>query len=127
MKKILILLLTLMICFVIFAKDDLKTTSKSKPLVTFLELGAETCVPCKMMKPVMKDIQDEYKDKIDVIFHDITKDREIAKKYNVRVMPTQIFLDKNGKEFHRHEGFYPKEEIKKIVDQHLGIKRSEKK
>jgi thioredoxin 1 len=127
MKKTLLLILIAFCTLVLFAKEEAKPAPKKKPLVTFLELGAETCVPCKMMKPVMKDIQDEYKDKIDVIFHDITKDREIAKKYNVRVMPTQIFLDKDGKEFHRHEGFYPKDEIIKIVDQHLGIKRSEKK
>ncbi len=127
MKKILILLLIAVCAFTLFAKEETKPAPKKKPLVTFLELGAETCIPCKMMKPVMKDIQDEYKDKIEVIFHDITKDREIANKYNIRVMPTQVFLDKEGKEFHRHEGFYPKEEIMKIVDSKMGIKRKASK
>jgi thioredoxin 1 len=127
MKKILILLLAVTICFSLFAKDEKKPPPKKMPLVTFLEIGAETCIPCKMMKPVMKEIQEEYKDKIEVIFHDVSKDKEVAKKYNIRVIPTQVFLDKDGKEFHRHEGFYPKEEIMKIVDPKMGIKRKESK
>ena len=127
MKKILILLLAITICFSLFSKEERKPAPKKKPLVTFLEIGAETCIPCKMMKPVMKDIQDEYKDKIDVIFHDVSKDRLIGQKYNIRVIPTQVFLDQDGKEFHRHEGFYPKEEIMKIVDPKMGIKRKTEK
>jgi thioredoxin 1 len=123
MKKIIILILITTICLTLFAKEDKKANPKKKPLVTFLEIGSETCIPCKMMKPVMKDIQEEYKDKIEVIFHDVSKDQEVAKKYNIRVIPTQVFLDKDGKEFHRHEGFYPKEEVMKIVDPKLGIKR----
>jgi len=43
------------------------------------------------------------------------------------VLPTQVFLDENGKEFFRHEGFFPKEELMKIVDKQLGIKRTPKK
>jgi thioredoxin 1 len=105
------------------ANTQIKTMKKEITQITFLELGAETCIPCKMMKPVMKDIDTTYNGKVQVIFHDVTKNRDIAKKYNIRVMPTQIFLDKDGKEFHRHEGFYPKEEIMKILDPKLGIKR----
>lgn len=119
MKKYYLIIIVLLCIFSLLAKEKSNHAPKIKPLVTFLELGAETCIPCKMMKSVMKDIQEEYKEKINVVFHDVTKDREIAKKYNIRVMPTQIFLDKDGKEFHRHEGFYPKDEIKKMIDKKL--------
>ena len=37
----------------------------------------------------------------------------MAEKYKIRVIPTQVFLDKNGKEFFRHEGYFPFEEIEK--------------
>jgi len=123
MKKSILIIIICLMSFTLFANQPQNSDKREKAQITFLELGAETCIPCKMMKPVMKDIDTTYNGKVQVIFHDVTKDRDIAKKYNIRVMPTQIFLDKDGKEFHRHEGFYPKEEIMKILDPKLGIKR----
>lgn len=96
--------------------DSLATQSYK---VTFLELGAESCIPCRMMKPIMQDIAAEYPGVVEVIFHDLYRDREIGQRWNVRVMPTQIFLDSEGREFFRHEGFYPKEELKEMLDNYL--------
>ena len=87
--------------------------------VTFLELGAESCIPCKMMQPIMREIAAEYPGVVEVIFHDLYKDRSIGQRWNVRVMPTQIFLDAEGREFYRHEGFYPKDELKEMLDNYL--------
>jgi thioredoxin 1 len=104
-----------------------KAQNKPKPLVTFVELGSVNCTPCKIMKPVMAAVEKEYGDKIDVIFHDVNKNRQIAAEYKIRVIPTQVFLNARGKEFYRHEGFFPQEEVMKIVDKQLGIKRTVKK
>lgn len=93
------------------------------PLVTFIELGAESCIPCRMMQPVMKEITDEYKGLVKVIFIDLYKDKEAAQKYGVRVMPTQVFLDHQGREFWRHEGFYPKAEIEKMLAEKMGVQK----
>lgn len=119
------IVLLMLFCQSGIAVNKEKVKAKPRPLVTFVELGADSCIPCKMMRPVMEAIQKEYGDSITVVFYDISKQREMAMKFNVRVMPTQVFLDKNGKEFHRHEGFYPQEEIMKIVDKKMGIKRKE--
>jgi thioredoxin 1 len=74
-----------------------------------------------MMKPVMKAIEDKYKGQVQVIFHDVKVKKEMVAKYKVRVIPTQVFLDAEGKEFFRHEGFFPKEEIIRLIDKKLGI------
>jgi thioredoxin 1 len=103
---------------------DTKSVKKAKPLVTFVELGSVSCIPCKLMKPVMAEIEKTYGDSISVVFHDVNKDRQKASDYKIRVIPTQVFLDKKGKEFYRHEGFFPKEEIIKLVDKQLGITRT---
>ena len=87
--------------------------------MTFLEIGAESCIPCKMMQPIMKEIAEEYPGVVEVIFHDLYKDRTIGQKYGIRVMPTQVFLDADGREFFRHEGFYPKAELKAMLDKYL--------
>lgn len=91
--------------------------SNEKPKVTFVELGSVNCIPCKQMQPVMKAIEEKYGDQINVIFYDVWKEdqKKYSKQYGIKLIPTQVFLDANGKEFHRHEGFYPEAEIDKIL------------
>ncbi len=91
--------------------------------VTFIELGSKDCVPCKMMEPILEQIREEYPDQVKVVFHDV-KTKEgyaYAQQYKIRVIPTQVFLDSNGEEYFRHEGFFPKEEVVKILMQ-KGVK-----
>ena len=85
------------------------------PKVTFIEIGSTTCIPCKKMQPIMKSIEKKYKEQIKVIFYDTNKEKNKSKEYGVKLIPTQIFLDANGKEFYRHEGYYPEAEIDKIL------------
>jgi thioredoxin 1 len=94
-----------------------------KPKVTFIELGSVNCIPCKQMQPVMKAIEEKYGEQVKVIFYDVwTKEQKpYAQKYGIKLIPTQVFLDEKGKEFHRHEGFYPEKEIDKVL-QSKGLK-----
>lgn len=97
-----------------------KTDEKSKPdtvLVTFIEIGAAKCIPCKAMQPIMKAVAEEYKGQVKVVFHDVwtPQGKADATKYNNRVIPTQVFLNKDGKEYYRHEGFFPKDELVKVL------------
>lgn len=93
------------------------------PLVTFVELGSVKCLPCRQMQPVMAAIGKKYGDQVAVVFHDVWKPEEhdYAERYGIRVIPTQVFLDANGKEFFRHEGFYPEAEIDRLL-QKRGLK-----
>ena len=95
------------------------TTKVEKPFVTFVELGSVKCIPCRKMQPVMKAIEQKYGDQVKVVFHDVWKEegRPYAQKYGIRLIPTQVFLDAKGKEFFRHEGFYPEEEIHELFRQ----------
>ncbi len=91
--------------------------------VTFVELGSVNCIPCKQMQPIMKSIEEKYGDQVKVIFYDVWKEdqKKYSHQYGIKLIPTQVFLDANGKEFHRHEGFYPEAEIDKIL-QGKGLK-----
>ena len=86
-------------------------------LATFIEIGAAKCIPCRAMQPIMKEVAQEYKGQVKVVFHDVwTPQGKIdGMKYNIRVIPTQVFLDKNGKEYFRHEGYFPKNELVKVL------------
>jgi thioredoxin 1 len=88
------------------------------PIVTFIELGSVNCVPCKAMQPVMEEVSRKYGSQVSVVFHDVwTKEGEpFGKKYRIRVIPTQIFLDKDGNEYYRHEGFFPAVDLYKVLE-----------
>lgn len=95
--------------------DDVLGNAKKQGKAVMLELGSEGCTPCEQMKPVMKKLSVNYKDRLEVIFVDVRKDRDTAKKFRVFAIPTQVFLDKTGKEFHRHIGYYSHEEIEAML------------
>lgn len=80
---------------------------------TVLDLGSGTCIPCKMMKPIFEELEKEYQGKANIILLEINDYRDLANQYQVRVIPTQIFFDKQGNQTWRHEGFLAKEEIVK--------------
>ncbi len=86
-------------------------------LVTFVELGSIRCIPCRKMVPIMKEIEEEFGDQVKVVFHDVWTDagKPFAAKYQIRLIPTQVFLDRKGKEYFRHEGYFPKEELVKVL------------
>jgi len=95
--------------------DSAKVEKKEKALVTFVELGSVNCIPCKAMQPVMKAIEEKFGDQVEVLFYDVWEDESWAEKYKIRVIPTQVFLDSSGVEFHRHEGFYAQANIEKLL------------
>ncbi len=90
----------------------------SKYQVTFLELGADRCIPCKQMQPIMKDIAAAFPDRVQVVFYDVWKDPAPAEKYGIQLIPTQVFLDRKGKEIARHVGLFPKAEILELLKKH---------
>lgn len=83
--------------------------------IEFIELGSVNCIPCKQMQPVMKAIEQKYNGQVKVTFYDVWKDNAPAKKYGIDLIPTQVFLDKDGKEIMRHQGFFAEEEIDKFL------------
>jgi thioredoxin 1 len=76
-----------------------------------MDLGSVTCIPCKMMAPILEQLKKEYAGRLQVTFIDVNKDGEAARKYGIRLIPTQIFFDASGKERFRHEGFMSREDI----------------
>lgn len=104
----------------VLVTDEIKLDF-SKHKVTFIELGADKCIPCRQMQPIMKEIAVEYPDQVLVVFYDVWKNPAPAEYYKIQLIPTQVFIDKRGNELFRHVGFFPKEEILKFLRGH-GVK-----
>ena len=104
-------------------KDDKQNNSTTKaeqsaePIVTFIELGSVRCIPCQKMQPIMESIEEKYGSQVKVVFHDVwtPEGKPAADKYNIELIPTQVFLDENGEEYFRHEGFFPEEELVEVL------------
>ena len=80
---------------------------------TVIDLGARTCIPCKKMAPILEAMTTEYRGRASVLFIDVHENQAAAEKFEVRMIPTQIFFDAKGKEVKRHIGFLEKTEIVK--------------
>ena len=131
-KKILVQLSTLFL-FLLFltlscnkseAADKTDQSNKERSVkVTFIELGSVNCVPCKMMQPVMDKLEENFPNDVEVLFYDVWTEEEnhYAQEYGIRVIPTQIFLDENGEEYFRHEGFFPYEQVVEVLER-KGVK-----
>jgi len=83
----------------------------AKGMVTMVDLGAKSCIPCKMMAPIMEKLEKDYKGRAAILFIDVWKEPDQAKRFDIRTIPTQIFYDKEGKEVLRHTGFMSEEAI----------------
>jgi len=82
-----------------------------KGLPRLVDLGADKCIPCKMMAPILEELKKEYEGRLIVEFIDVWKNPDEAPKYGIKLIPTQIFFDASGKELFRHEGFFSREDI----------------
>ncbi|HEX2983864.1 MAG TPA: thioredoxin family protein [Ignavibacteriales bacterium] len=123
-KFVALLIFILALTVSVSAQDKKKDAPKeAKPKITFVELGSVNCIPCKKMQPVMKAVEKKYGPQIKVIFYDVWQNDQskYADEYKIRLIPTQVFLDENGKEIGRHEGFYAEEDMDKFL-QSKGLK-----
>ena len=89
-------------------------------MVTMIALGAKSCVPCKLMAPILEELEQEYRGRAAIVFIDLTLHADQAARYRVRAIPTQVFYDAKGVERFRHEGFMDKETIVRAL-QTLGV------
>src|SRR5512141_494804 len=89
--------------------------AKTKGMPVFVDVGRTSCKPCQMMVPVLDTLTKEYKGKMEVVFVHMDEEQAYARQLGVTMIPTQILLDKNGKEVSRHVGYIPVEDCEKMI------------
>lgn len=83
--------------------------SSGKP--TLIDFGLRTCNVCKKMAPYLESLANEYRGRANILFIDVRADQATAQKFRVQMLPTQIFINPQGKEVQRHTGFMDKQGI----------------
>jgi thioredoxin 1 len=99
------------------SQENDETTS----LPRLIDLGSTQCIPCKRMAPILEGMKQDYSGIVDIEFIDVRRDAAAGMIHAVRIIPTQVFLDRSGKEVFRHEGFFSREEMEAILRDSLGV------
>ena len=89
-----------------------KKVLKNKKFV-IVDFFANWCGPCKMLMPVLEEIDQEF-DQVDIVKVNIDQDEELAKKFGVLSIPTLIFFS-NGEEVEKTIGYRQKSQIQEII------------
>ncbi|MCX5918811.1 MAG: thioredoxin domain-containing protein [Deltaproteobacteria bacterium] len=91
-------------------KEEFNQAMKGgKPML--VDFGANSCMPCRQLRPILKEIEKEYTGKASILVIDVYKYQDLAREHRVQLIPTLIFFDKGGKEIYRHVGAWDKESI----------------
>jgi thioredoxin 1 len=85
--------------------------SEALGIPRLVDLGADKCIPCKLMAPILEQLKRDFEGKLQVDFIDVWENPSEAPRYGVKIMPTQIFFGPDGNELFRHEGFFSREDI----------------
>ncbi len=86
----------------------------AKRVPVLLEFGRGWCIPCKYMKPILEDMSKAYVGKALVMTVDMDANKDLVRDFKIRMMPTQVFLMPDGKEFFRNEGTLEREQIAQV-------------
>ena len=91
-------------------EDDFKKALASgRPVL--VNFGANNCLPCRQLRPVLKEVSKEYGEKASILVIDVYKYQELARQHKIMALPTLVFFDSKGKEVFRHMGIMDKENI----------------
>ena len=93
-----------------FENEVLKS---EKPVLA--DFYSDSCIPCKMLSPVLSQVESEYQDRIKVAKINVNFNSELTEKYGVQAAPTLVFF-KNGEEIERLRGAGRKDRISGILE-----------
>jgi thioredoxin 1 len=80
-----------------------------------VDFGSKSCPACIQLRPVMGALRDAHKGRLNVLFMEVGANRNLALLYKIRLVPTIIFFDTQGREVHREMGFMKQEALEKVL------------
>ena len=89
--------------------------AKGKPAL--YEFGSKFCIPCKEMKEVMAALKTSHGDQVEFRMIYVDEEKPMFGEYKIVAIPTQVFLNAEGKEIDRHLGALSKEEVLKKLQE----------
>jgi thioredoxin 1 len=84
-------------------------------LPCIIDFYADWCGPCKMVAPVLEELSEEYKGKINIYKVNTEQETELAAAFGIRSIPSILFVPKNEQP-QMAMGALPKETFKQVID-----------
>lgn len=119
-------LLTVMFLCLIFAGPVHGGSGKRPPefpvpgKATLVNAYTDYCFGCRMLKPVLKKISEDYSENLVIVNLDAQEHRRLVKEMKITAVPVLFFYDHQGHMHRRHEGFMKEEDIKSILEE-MGV------
>jgi len=95
-------------------------------LPCLIDFYADWCQPCKMVAPILEELAEEYKGKINIYKIDTEAERELAGAFGIRSIPSILFVPKDGQP-QMSQGALPKESFKEVIEDVLLSAKTEAK
>jgi thioredoxin 1 len=86
-----------------------KALLDGKPVL--VDFGSNKCIPCRQLRPVLKDVAQEFSGKAQVLIIDVFQHQNVAREHRIQLIPTLVFFNAQGKEVFRRSGVWDKESI----------------
>jgi len=85
--------------------------AKARPAL--YDFGMGMCFSCKQMEKILEAVKSKYGHQVEVRLLNVDQEKDLFKQYKIIAVPTQVFLDDQGKEVDRHLGLFPEAELVK--------------
>ncbi len=95
---------------------EAKVLKSNNPVV--VDFYSDSCASCKMLSPVLGNLEDNYEDKIDVVKVNTNFEAELAEQYSIMANPTVVIF-KDGQEVGRKTGFIAYNDLEKWATEYL--------
>lgn len=98
--------------------ENFKSTLDAEDGLVVVDFFATWCGPCRMLGPVMEEVQDEVGDRAKIYKLDIDEGEDVARSYGIMSVPSVLFF-KNGEEIGRFVGFKNKAQVIEEIERYL--------
>lgn len=92
-------------------------------LPCIIDFYADWCGPCKMVAPILEELSDEYKGKVNIYKVNTEQEQELAGAFGIRSIPSMLFVPQGGQP-QMAAGALPKESLEKAMEDVLGVTKS---